>query len=504
MAVAVSRRCLQSTSQADDPHRHPLFHKFIIKLIFVDMLLHKVFRAMERRREAKNNPRSDLEESDITSIMKIAGHYALNKITRDTAMDCFCDCFETLCKGLEEGAFQDYESGSEVGKKRKHSSSVPTIAPHRNLSWVDSGLQHLMRIPEFVILFFDGLGGIVFSHAVTVPTPFGPAEITTDDSIDAALRSLPKGYGRVLQRLQTNVWQQTALHLYYYSVDHGLGGPGSPARLAVDLLESQLSSFVAVSEKRIDYILETEGGAKQTLGCILTNDIMHSLGPFPVNLTYGPILRHIFYVEALFSNHLCMDMFLEHCQGDNGMRVGGVHRMGLLAVIGMFMLNNECPKQTNREGDLLCRSQIIDEFVWKIVPFPTLKTLVAIVVDEIEKCDDFVLIALSMASHLFVKHGNSIVSNENLTKIMEILTKDEIENRKVLDDDSYDDFVKNIGMALTNVEEASDIPLQLDNQNLLIDPQEDMSVGNAVDIKNELDDQQEDQEEGASSGCAVS
>jgi hypothetical protein len=109
-----------------------------------------------------------------------------------------------------------------------------------------------------------------------------------------------------------------------------------------------------------------------------------------------------------------------------------------------------------------------------------------------------------MASHLFVKHGNSIVSKENLTKIMEILTKDEIENRKVLDDDSYDDFVKNIGMALTNVEEASDIPLQLDNQNLLIDPQEDMSVGNAVDIENELDDQQEDQEEGASSGCAVS
>jgi hypothetical protein len=46
-------------------------------------------------------------------------------------------------------------------------------------------VEHLLCIPEFVILLFDRLGDMVGEHAVTVSTLFEDTSITTDDSIGA-------------------------------------------------------------------------------------------------------------------------------------------------------------------------------------------------------------------------------------------------------------------------------------------------------------------------------
>jgi hypothetical protein len=81
---------------------------------------------MERMRIADNKPPQDLTQTNITSILRIAGHYALNELKQSHTMHSFCACFSELCEALEVGYFQE-SYRKEVGEKRKLSSTLPIL-----------------------------------------------------------------------------------------------------------------------------------------------------------------------------------------------------------------------------------------------------------------------------------------------------------------------------------------------------------------------------------------
>jgi hypothetical protein len=110
--------------------------------------------------------------------------------------------------------------------------------------------------------------------------------------------------------------------------------------------------------------------------------------------------------------------------------------MGLLSIIGLFILGSDEPKKTDRPGNLLCRSQIPTELVWKVLPFDRLKQVYDCL-SMTKNYDDLVVIAFSQNIPLLREHGLSLVSAESMSKLQGVLASDKEGIISVLEENCY-------------------------------------------------------------------
>ena len=199
-------------------------------------------------------------------------------------------------------------------------------------------------------MLFETLSSRVAAHAVTVSTPIGDARIPTDSSIDEALRGLPSGYVYLFQCIQCNLWKDTAMVLFFYLIENSLGGPGCASRFAIDLLESQISSAEAEEEKRIEYQLHFPGGSEGALGGVLVHEIVPLLGPYPINVAYGPIQFHVFFIEALSQSYNQLELFISHCRNvEIGLRGDAYTEWDCLLLLELLFLMKLLPSFVTEE-----------------------------------------------------------------------------------------------------------------------------------------------------------
>lgn len=402
-------------------------------------MLHKILRAMARQRkdvsgegDAFNFEEAVLAQADITSIIRIGCVKVTEKGTVGM-LKKFCAMIDDIKESLLAGAFDPADADT----------TLPRLSPGYCIDWMNEGLVFAFGHTSFTEIFFVSLEQAVMDCGKTVSTAFGDAIIPTDDSITEALSYLPRGAETVLFILQNAIWAKTVFPLFYFSMSQSLGGPGSASRLVIDMVESQLFSAQGIAEMRIFQSAADDPSDTLTYGKVLFDEILAMLGPYPVNIAYGPILQHILYLQCADGCFELLDLFLGICQGDNGLNKSDnfVWRMGLLSIIGLFILGSEEPKKTDRPGNLFCRSQIPTELVWKVLPFDRLKQVYDCL-SKAEKYDDFVVIAFSQNIPLLREHGLSLVSAESMSKLQGVLATDKEGLISVLEEVFYHRLVE--------------------------------------------------------------
>lgn len=404
------------------------------------MLLQKVFRALPRYWAANNIEEHDLVEADYNFMLNCM-EVRVRKENENEGIPQYCEAFLALHISLQTGAFEENASGEGdpelAGKNNKRKATrVPAISADRSIEWLNNGLATSFAADEFIQLFFDSLAELVYAHAITPPNVFGvEVQITTDDSITAALAQLPPGYREVLMHLQYHIGERVCLNLFYYSLDHAneLGGPGSAVRLVIDMIESQLFSTAAIANNAGFKDITKKDGTVTTTVAFMAELITQSLGPYPVNMAFGPILQHILYLEAANGQSICIDYFLQHCASDQGFAVHPVHGMGLLTMISAFILNPVPAQKSNRFEGLLCRSQIPEEQVWKQYPVETLRRIMDRVC-ALEEYDDFVILVFAAAAGLMRLHGTALMSHTHVRKLYDLLIADPADMKQLLND----------------------------------------------------------------------
>lgn len=406
------------------------------------MLLHKAFRALNRYWLSNGIEERDLIEDDYYFMLSCLHVGTL----KNNGVDCiktYCQSLLALYKSLETGLFDEdmlEEANIEKSAKsnKRKATVIPTVSADRSLDWLDRGLGTSFASDDFIKLFFDDFAELVFEHAITPPVMFDvKIKIPTDDSITAALLVLPPGYREVLMRLQYNIGHTVCIDLFSYAMDHSdeLGGPGSAVRLVIDMIESQLFNTAAIVNNVGFEVKTKKDGTATTTVKFMAEIITQTLGPYPVNMAFGPILQHILYVEAQKGETHCIDAFLAHCTSEQGFSAHPVHRMGLLTMISSFILGPTAATKNDRFEGLFCRSQIPDELVWKQYSVAMLKRIMDTVC-ALEEYDDFVILAFAAAAQLIRLHGAALVSLEHARKLYDVIRTDEADMQELLNDKS--------------------------------------------------------------------
>ena len=317
---------------------------------------------------------------------------------------------------------------------------IPKLALNHDVRWIDDGLCNSFSDIAFVAMFMQSLSEYVQKHAVEVATPFGNTLIITDDSISDTLSSLPRGYIEVLLCVQDRIWKHTVIPLFFYSTEEGLGGPGSPARLAIDLIESQLYSSKAIAEGRYNSPHDTIGGVI-SIGEALGRDIIEMLGPYPINMAFGPLLQHAMYMQIQENNYALFDAFVGACCDlETGIKGDAVRVMGLHTFIGSFMLNTTLPQPRERYENLLCRSQIPNEVIGNLLSLERLRRLFECFCDA-DEYDIWIMLSFSAGCHLLCEYKFDVLSQSCYEKIVHALRAHEAEMKEALDEDSYQELL---------------------------------------------------------------
>lgn len=428
-------------------------------------MLEKLFRALSRYWESNGIEERPLISSDYKFLLDCLWLQLLRKNNADS-VPTFCSIYLVLHRSLEDGRFDSAGAVEEVPQetagKRKKSTKIPTISPDRNLNWLNAGLTSAFSEFDFITMFFDNVAELVFAHAVSIPSTFSgdePIIIPTDDSITAAMATLPPGYREVLMSLQFNIWKETCMHLFYYCVENvrDLGGPGTSLRLVIDMVESQLFNRSAVQQNNVLTAIAMKDGSSVPIASLITTCVTSMLGAFPVNLSLGPLLKHIFYVTSSNQDYSFVNDFIAHCCNETEGLAGGhrVHRMGLLTVLGCFILGSDAGPLVTRQDDILCRSQIELEHVWRVIPQETIKRVFDCITD-CEDWDDFVIIALSYGAPLIRQHGAGLMAAEDLQRLRAMLVENDEDLRQLLDDADFEKL-------LAAVNEVVAVPTTLEN-----------------------------------------
>ena len=402
-------------------------------------MLKKILRALERQKRRSEDSNFNFEttiltEKDITSIISICAVKVQDFENHRTGTITFCNCIEDLKEALTVGQF--YPADSET--------SFPQLAGDRSPAWINDGLSLAFRREIFLDMFFNALEDIVREYAVPCSTPFGDAIIPTDDSITVALHNLPRGLHTILTALQNDIWASTTLPLFSFSLTKSLGGPGTASRLAIDMVESQLFSRLGLAGDRVFQVTDTAEGGPRTYATLLFDAILECVGPFPVSMAYGPLLRHIMYCQCAAGDLELFDTFCSVClanQHDD-------KRQGLVSIIGLFILGCEEPKRPVHPDDVLCRSQIPVEHVWAVLPNDRLKRIYEYLASA-ETYDDFTVIAFSQNVPLLRQHGARLVHLDNVEKLLVLLEGDVEGYVSLLDEGSYVALVEGLRAILS-------------------------------------------------------
>lgn len=386
-----------------------------------------------RREHFVSQPMGD---NDIAMTVFALGKRAI-RTPDDDGMARFCESFAKLQQYIEGRTFSILPDCQDA-----HGLALSDTCSQDSL---DLGLAKVFKMTEFIEVFFRSIESLVVAHSVTVTNPFGTIDIPTDDSITAAVSELPLGYRDVLLRLQFKLAVETApsLFLAVYDSKDGFGGPGTALRLIIDMIESQLFNREAIASSLVFTALDSGG----TLASALVDSIIGVIGPYPSNMAYGPILAHIFYLEAVQQRSDNLQTFLDHCHSDHGMAGHPVHRMGLLTILGTFLFSKKPAQLSVRADDLFCRSQIGNEVVSRVLTLDMLKR----VVDAMFITDTFdylLLLALSDAAEEIEKYGTALISAERLAKVKMAMISEEDENRVTLAED-YDILMSACDSALS-------------------------------------------------------
>lgn len=396
-------------------------------------MLAKTLRSFERSLGDDISER-ELTCEDFTSLINVARVYIMKNC--DTLrVSSFCTMIDEMCTALRNGHF---DASPSTGKRKRE--VIPKIAPHHDVRWIDNGLCNSFRDVAFISMFMQSLSEYVQKHAVQVITPLGTTQITTDDSITDALNNLPRGYIEILRCVQDHIWKNSAIPLFIYSTEAGLGGPGSPARLAIDLIESQLYSAKAIAEKRYNDLFDASDGATP-IGEALGRDIIEMLGPYAVNVAYGPLLQHAMFKQIEENNYALFDAFVDACcDKETGIKGDVVRVMGLHTFIGSFMLSTKLPEPRERFENLLCRSQIPNEVIGNMLSPCNIRRLFACFCDA-DNYDMWIMLTFSAGCHLLRKYEFEVLSRSFYEKLVHTLRSQALEMKDILDEDCYEELL---------------------------------------------------------------
>lgn len=413
-------------------------------------MLLKLFRALGRYWTNNKVQERELMESDFTFMLNCLEMQTM-KDSNSKSIAVYCATFLSLHDSLLMGSFDEVQEladqdAVQEGKGKRKITTIPTISPERSLLWLHSGLKTSFASDDFIHMFFDDLAKLVYNYAITPQNPFGvEVRITTDDSITTALSNLPPGYREVLLCLQNDINGTSCVDLFYYALDHAheMGGPGSSVRLVIDMVESQLFSETAIATKVGLELKKKKDGSDVSIVNFMGDIVMESLGPYPFNMAFGPLLQHVMYLEATRQETACIDRFIDHCAGEQGFTADPIHRMGLLTMIGSFILNPRVALKNNRLDGLFCRSQIAEELVWRVYPVETLRRLLTVVCD-LEDYDDFVVLVFAAAAGLIREHKAALVCPEALRRLYQVLQANGDDMKELLNDTADPECYENL------------------------------------------------------------